>query len=461
MANLLIFPAAVARSVAAAVYSAHVGGKSQAGCEALSAAIGPSYRVTIRDGSSVVVDAVYQSAMVAVGGVIAITSYTTLAALSSASIGPSWKVRIGRADGSVFVEGAVGTASSTAPFKLSANPSTSKGFAVGSLVLHFDPALDQVEGSALQFSNARMLSDLVAPSEGRALRWIAFVNDPTKVPFVGGPTPDYTTASANVMGAVGRGTTMPTWAQASDLVPASHKDSDIWPLYTPWMIAQRECPLGDPNTSLHSATNIGLYSGRAEFWIWRISQSRWVLVRGRSNQQNWFRATEDWLIYQDNNLEQRSALPSEGDGTGTVIRVDTSGAFAIHGTGIDGPELGFSVSGPGIDLSAIASDIGCVAVANVMGLVPWDPNLPVNWSAARMVVHVGCDSRGGVGGWPPGIMLSKQWRLSSTIRPYEVIALRDTMRQDRVDKSSDYLCPNPEAGFTMAQAVANPIPGWV
>ena len=315
-------------------------------------------------------------------------------------------------------------------------------------------------------SFSQMLTELEDPSDGRAVKWIAYINQPANVPFVGGGASTYNTAAVNSMGAVGRGTTMPAWAQADGSIPSGYKDSDIWPIYTPWMIAQEEASLADINTRLHSATNVALFSGRAEFWIWRISLSQWVPVRRRSDQQFWFNATEEYLVY-DSGIpanEIRAPLSTEGGGDGIVIKWNNASGFARHGVAVAGPESGFSLSafGNGIDLSAIAADIGAVVVTNRLGLVPWDPNSSVTWANAKIVVHVGCDLRAADphSGSIPGIMLSKQWRLSNTIRFYSMISLRDTIWQDRDDRASDYLVSSAEAGFTLAEATARPISSW-
>lgn len=149
MANMTIFPVSLARSVASAVAASPVGGKSQAGCVAVSQAIGAPWRLRIIGPSGLVVDAAYQSALPVSGGAITLPAYTTLISLISASIVAGWKVRIGRTDDSVYVEGGVGGAASSQPFKLTADPSTSKGFAVSELVIRFDPALDASAGGSV------------------------------------------------------------------------------------------------------------------------------------------------------------------------------------------------------------------------------------------------------------------------------------------------------------------------
>lgn len=174
--NMTVFPVSLARTVAQAAASAAVGGKGAAGCVAVSTAIGAPWRLRIIGPSGIVVDAVYQSALPVSGGSITLPGYTTLLSLISASISAGWKVRIGRADDSAYVEGAVGAASSSAPFRLTANPSTSKGFAVGQVVLQFDPAIDAQSGDGphtLAAEYARAMSDLndFAPGNLQDTTW--------------------------------------------------------------------------------------------------------------------------------------------------------------------------------------------------------------------------------------------------------------------------------------------------
>lgn len=147
-----IVPASLARSVAAAVSAAAVGSKATAGCNAISSAIGSSPRLTLTRSGVVVADVRYSGVLTVSSGAISIGAYAILEALSNADIDlpaytgnvatTGWVLRVGRVDGSVYVEGGVGPATSTAPFKLTGDLATTKGFAVGSLVLRFDPALD-------------------------------------------------------------------------------------------------------------------------------------------------------------------------------------------------------------------------------------------------------------------------------------------------------------------------------
>lgn len=163
-ANLKIFPAALARSVSSAVAAAAVGSKAEAGCAAISSAIGSSYRVRVRNGASIVVDLIYQEALPVANGAIAVPAYSTLAALVDASISTGWVVRIGRADDSVYVEGSVGGPGSGRVFTLTANPDDNKGFAVGHLTLRFDAMIDGgrrwVPGHYLQATDAESRSGI-------------------------------------------------------------------------------------------------------------------------------------------------------------------------------------------------------------------------------------------------------------------------------------------------------------
>lgn len=326
-------------------------------------------------------------------------------------------------------------------------------------------ATDASEGLATP-SYSQMLTEIEEPSDGRAYAWIAYVNDPSAVPFTGGGAATEATPAVNSMGALARGTTMPAWAIADGSIPSGYKDSDIWPIYTPWMICAEETSLASLTSRQHSASNVALYSGRAQFWVWRNSLGQWVKVRDRADQQYWFNATENYLIYDSgvSSADIREPLSTEGDGEGIVIKWNNASGFARHGAAVAGPEAGFVLSpnAVGIDLSAIASDIGAVAVTNRLGLVPWDPNTSVTWANAKIVTHIGCDVRAEDPhtGMIPGVMLSKQWRLSSTIRFYSMISLRNTIFQDRSDKASGTLVNSAEAGFTLAEATARPIPGW-
>ena len=146
-----IFPAGTARAVAAAVASAAVGGKRVAGGQALSSAIGSAYRVTLRRAGFTVLDVTYQGSVPVSAEGLVLPAYTTLLTLSNADAdtpaytgsidAAGWVMRVGRPDGSVYVEGAVGPASSAAPFRLSADLATSKGIAVA-VRLIFSPSID-------------------------------------------------------------------------------------------------------------------------------------------------------------------------------------------------------------------------------------------------------------------------------------------------------------------------------
>lgn len=142
MSDVIIAPPSLARAVSQAVTSAAVGGKGQAGCVALASAIGTNWRLRVRNSAGIAVDAVFQAALAPSNGVITLPAYTTLNTMIGATIDAGWTVRIGRADDSVYVEGAVGLVGSGRPFVLSANPGVGKGFAMGALTLRFDPALD-------------------------------------------------------------------------------------------------------------------------------------------------------------------------------------------------------------------------------------------------------------------------------------------------------------------------------
>lgn len=150
-ANTRIFPATVARSVAQAVSSAGAGGKRLAGAQALVAAIGSNPRLKLRRVGSPVLDVALQGTLTASATGISVTSYTSLLTLVNADadtpaysggIDPAgWVMRLGRADDSVYIEGPVGPASSSAPFRLSNDLNTSKGVAI-TVSLGFDPSVD-------------------------------------------------------------------------------------------------------------------------------------------------------------------------------------------------------------------------------------------------------------------------------------------------------------------------------
>lgn len=182
MSDVIIAPPSLARAVSQAVTSAAVGGKGQAGCVALASAIGTNWRLRVRNSAGIAVDAVFQAALAPSNGVITLPAYTTLNTMIGATIDAGWTVRIGRADDSVYVEGAVGLAGSGRPFVLSANPGVGKGFAMGALTLRFDPGIDgQAEWLSLLYNSiaTRSVTDRVVVD---GVNYVA-AQDGSAIPF--------------------------------------------------------------------------------------------------------------------------------------------------------------------------------------------------------------------------------------------------------------------------------------
>ncbi|RPH43237.1 MAG: hypothetical protein EHM87_14330 [Burkholderiales bacterium] len=144
-ANIKIFPAASARSVAQAVAGAPLGGKAAAGLTRLSTEVGASYRQRLIRSGVVVADMAYTGTLPIVGSAITLPAFTALNNLSNADIDTGvWVMRVGRADDSVYVEGAIGRAGGSAPFVLTGDLSTTKGINNGPVLLRFPATLDGV-----------------------------------------------------------------------------------------------------------------------------------------------------------------------------------------------------------------------------------------------------------------------------------------------------------------------------
>lgn len=310
-------------------------------------------------------------------------------------------------------------------------------------------------------SYSRMVDEMDDPNDGRAMSWGSWANNPDNVATVGGPGGKPCPAVI-VAGALGRGTTMDlTPFGGLDPVDSAFLDSDPWTIYTPWIVVIEQ---GDTSTGLvrqHTEDNCAIQFERHIFTAYRNSLSAYQTIRDRTDLQTWYTATEDWLL-ANGAVETRS--PTSEEGAGIVVRWNRASGNAVHGSLVRGP-IGFSTSEfeNGIDLASIASDIRQIALACRIRIVPWNRSAPFNAANCKLLVHVGCDLRArdphqtlpSGPGWPiPPNVLSRQRLLSASWDWYTACTLRDTIRSDRLDSS------NAEWGFSKAQALSTPIPGW-
>lgn len=306
-------------------------------------------------------------------------------------------------------------------------------------------------------SYSRMVEEMDDANDGRSMRWVSFINNPNNVNTVGGPT-GRPVPAVTAAGALARGTTVPTYTFGGlDPIPPQYQDADPWPIYTPWIVFLEEADLATGLIRQHAEPNAAFHIERCIFTVRRNSTSAWQTIRDRTDLQTWYTADEEFLV-ANGSVETRPASASEG-GSGVVVRWPSGSGNAVHGSLKDGP-IGFPMSTfeNGIDLSSIVTDIRCLAVAYRIRLVPWNPLAPFNPANCRILAHVGCDIRV-VDPHPwaiPPAILGRQRRLGTAWDWHTAITLRDTIRQDRQDGGSSV-----EAGFTKAQALANPIPGWL
>ncbi|MBP6563987.1 MAG: hypothetical protein KA200_00080 [Burkholderiales bacterium] len=335
-------------------------------------------------------------------------------------------------------------------------PSTGPVYAVSSLGT-FTTALEVGDAPSM----AAVIADIDEPQDARTMHWIGFINDPANVAFVGGNL-SLDPPATNLMGAIGRGTTMPAWAQADGSISASYKDSDIWPFFTPWSIVAEASTLADKTVRAHSESNAAIHSIKQGAWIYRISLSAWQRVRFRSDLQGWFNADEATEVY-DSDIpfdETRSPVAEEGT-DGVVIKWTAAEGFSKHGFFVNGLEPGFVLNSEGIsiNLSLIASDIGAVAIAHKLAVVPWNRVGSFTEANAKLVARIGADWRAvdnHGGGTLPGVVISRSVLLTRSPKWIGLITLRDTIRQDRADAAS-----NPEAGLLLTEFEDRPIPDWL
>lgn len=310
-------------------------------------------------------------------------------------------------------------------------------------------------------SYSRMVNEMDAPSDGQAMTWGSWANNPANVAFTGGPGGEPCPA-VNAGGALVRGTTVPADVYGGfgglPALPMEYRDSDPWPIYTPWIVVIEQGVLrsgAGAVTRLNTETNLAIQFERSIFAVYRASLSAWQIIRDRTDLQTWYTATEEWLI-ANGSVETRA--PTSAEGAGIIVRWPTGGN-AVHGSLVKGP-IGVPLSTweNGIDLSSIVTDIRQVVIASRMRAVPWNPNAPFTPGNVKLVTHVGCDVRVvDPHQWaiPPAV-LSRQRSVLTTWDWYTACTLRDTIRQDRQDGGASV-----EAGFTKAGALATPIPGWV
>jgi len=309
-------------------------------------------------------------------------------------------------------------------------------------------------------SYSRMVHEMDDASDGQAMTWGSWANNPNNVDFVGGPggkpCPAVTAAGALV-----RGTTVPadTYGGFGGLpeLPSEYRDSDPWTIYTQWVVVIEQGALrtgAGAVMRLNAETNLAIQFERSIFEVWLDSLGAYQTIRDRTDLQTWYTASEDWLI-ANGAVETRA--PTAAEGAGIIVRWP-SGGNAVHGSLVKGP-IGMPLSTweNGVDLSSIVTDIRQIVIASRLRAVPWNPNAPFNPANVKLVAHVGCDVRV-VDPHPwaiPPAVLSRQRSVSTTWDWYTACTLRDTIRQDRQDGGS-----SAEAGFTKSQALSSPIPGW-
>ncbi|MBP9032640.1 MAG: hypothetical protein KBG29_02015 [Pseudomonadales bacterium] len=460
MANLTLFPASFAKSVATAISAASMGAKRAAGAAQVSASIGPAWRLRIRRSGSVVVDVVFQGAMPVVSGEIPIPAYSVLAQLGAVDLSlGGWTVRLGRVDETVYVEGALGGASSSAPFKLTSNISSGKGFAIGSLVLRFDAAIDGDVSRVIPLTAQQVLDELARPSDAPSVNWVAYVNQPAFVQFVGGNNAGKDLASVNLCGATVKGATNPLYWKDDGSVLAAYKDADLWTHITPLLVVGEEAALSNIATRVHSATNSAVYTRSQVAAGRRRSTGQWVIVRWRTDGQVWFRVSESLYLYSGD-LAAGDLVSNAPEG-GTKLRWRNADGFARHYVGYADGEPGFPVEGNGnrMSMGPLFNDVACWFTAVEIRVGPWDAALPWDASACRLIAHSGIDphptpTSTASDANQPAIMLSRQVRLSQQWQWVIGATIRDgaVCRQDHTHAVAA------DAGITAAEFLANPPP---
>ena len=311
-------------------------------------------------------------------------------------------------------------------------------------------------------SYSQMVNEMDAPSEGRAMSWQSWANNPANVTFDGGSNSGKPCPAVIVAGALGRGTTMDlTPFGGLDPVDSAFTDSDPWTIYTPWLVVLEQGDLSTGAVRQHTEDNCAIQFERHIFTVYRNSLTAYQTIRDRTDLQTWYTATEDYLL-ANGAVETRS--PTSEEGAGIIVRWNRASGNAVHGSLVSGA-IGFDSTefGNGIDMASIASDIRQVVLAARIRLVPWNRSAPFNPANCKLLVHVGCDLRArdphqtlpSGPGWPiPPNVLSRQRLLSDSWDWYTACTLQDTIRSDRLDSA------NAEWGFTKATALATPIPGW-
>ncbi len=460
MADLTLFPVSFARSVAVTIAAAPIGSKRAAGCASVSAAIGAAWRLRVRRAGSNVVDAVFVDAMPVVSGEIRVPAHSVLSQFGDVDLSlGGWTVRLGRADDSLYVEGELGGPQSPAPFKLSANISSGKGFAVHGLALTFDAAIDGQLDRVIPLTPQQFLDELARPSDAPSVNWVAFVNQPASVQFVGGNNAGKPVASTNLCGAMVRGSTNPQYWKDDGAVLAAYKDADPWTHITPLAVVGEEASLSNIATRMHSATNSAIHTRSQVAAGLRRSTGQWVIVRWRTDGQVWFRVSESLYLYEGD-LQPGDLVTSGVDGS-TKLRWRNADGFARHFVGYANGEPGFPVEGNGnrMSMGVLLNDVSCWLTAIEMRVGPWDEAQAWDASACRLIVHSGIDphpspTSTAADANQPAIMLSRQVRLSQQWKWVVGATIRDSA-VCRQDHTHGVLA---DAGISAAEFLANPPP---
>jgi hypothetical protein len=442
-ANMTIFPAGTRRRVAQAVSSAAVGAKGAAGCTALLSEIGANPRLRIRNGATIVLDVVFQGALTASNGIITLPQYTTLNTLIDATISAGWVMRIGRADDAVYVEGAVGNAASSAPFKLSNNPDDNKGFSIGAVTIRFDPAIDNLPPSSGggAFSVSDVLEAMNGPSEARIYGWGSYGNDPANVTFVGGNNAGKEGPGVNYAGPQPRGSINPAWWKADPNVRADYKDADPWNYMAGLGIVAERAPLNNAFQSLHNqGSNVAVAFRRHLMFMLRASNNQYVVFRN-STVHDFFWTDAVSQLY----LEPQPPLQTRPnpDG-GTIVKWPTFTRDTLH-MYWQGPST-LPVESARINFSSLFNDCAAIGYAVEIRLVDWDSAQSSQLSGAQLGGYIGADAYpeansivGGGGAGPgdnrPGIATSRNYLLTPSWRWWVAMTGRDFGRQDHTGGS--------------------------
>lgn len=291
-----------------------------------------------------------------------------------------------------------------------------------------------------------------APSEARMYGWINYRNDPANVTFVGGNNSGKEPPAVNADGAILRGTTMPAYWKSDGSVNAAYKDADLWTSVSPLAVVQELTTLASLTSRQHTATNTAFVSRRAFFAGVRRSTGLIVVIRNRSDLQDWFLADEVAQFEAGAIPPQDIQEFSEG---GLKLKWNNGAGTSHHFTGPRGGLDGFVTHGNGnrMALDILQGDCDMLLVAQEFKLAPWDPQLPFNPTNAKLGAYVLIDpypTPTSVTGdtLQVGVCLSHTIELTTSWKWALSCTFRDGMRQDHTHGTPA------DAGMTRAAFLA-------